>query len=67
MVNAIGEAVHNTPVLKEEYMDGTKIKMGHLCNDVQVMYTVLEMANTLRIVDVNENYIAQAIADLKKW
>jgi hypothetical protein len=66
MVKCVGEAVVATEALKKEYMDGNKIKMEHLCNDVRIMYTVLEMANTLNIVNVNEAYIKQIIIDLKE-
>jgi len=65
MVTAVGEAVMKTDALKAEYVDGSKLKLEHLCNDVRVMYTVLEMANTLNVVNVDSTYIKQAITDLK--
>lgn len=66
MVNAIGESVLRVESLKEQYTEGKKIKMEQLCDDVRVMYTVLEMANTLNAITVNEDYIKQIIVDLKE-
>ena len=61
MVNIIGESVVQNKDLQQHYMEGTTLKMNALADDVRVMYTVLEMANTINAISVNENYIKQII------
>lgn len=66
MVNAMGEAVLQIPELKQQYTDDKgSIKMEHLCDDTRIMYTVLEIANTLGIIKVDEQYITRVIKDLR--
>jgi hypothetical protein len=67
MVESMAASVRKTSVLQEQYMDeNSKLNYGRLCNDTRVMYTVLEMANTLGIIDVNESYIKRMIKELKE-
>lgn len=68
MVGAVREATMKVDALKEQYCGSdNKPDYKRICNDVGVMYTVLEMMNTLNVIDVNEQYLLKVMNDLKEF
>ena len=67
MCREMAECVHKNKVLTEQYSgDNGSLDMKRLINDTCVLYTVLEMMNTMQMVDVNGDYLKSVLEDLKK-
>ena len=62
------EATHNNESLNEAYTDinSNRINMESIMEDAKVMYTFLECANTLRMVNVDSDYIKKMFTDMKQ-
>lgn len=50
--------------LKAIYVEGAEFNMNKILEDVQIMYTMLEMVNTCNIAAVNEEYIKEYVTQL---
>ena len=59
------ESIHTIKPLQEAYTDEKNgVNFSKVFNDVKVMYTFLETANTLEMIDVNEEYLQKMLKDL---
>lgn len=66
MTRAILEATYKNDNLKQLYITETgQTDMETIINDVKSMYTVLETFNVLNIIDLNEEYLANMIKEMK--
>lgn len=59
MVESLAKKCFKDETLKSKYITEGKLDMDLVVNDVQLIYTMLEMANTTNMVDVDENFIKQ--------
>ena len=64
MVYSMAEAVIKTPTMQTEYMNNNRLDMDQIMESCELMYTLLELANTSKMVDVDESYIKDVIEGL---
>lgn len=66
MVREMATSIMKNEDLKKVYAtEEGRLNMGKICNDTQVMYTVLETVNTLGVVDVTPEYAKRVIMDIR--
>ena len=66
MVYTVTESVLKNDDLRENFSDNNdKLNMDKIIENVNVMYTFLEMINTLKIENINEEYINNVLEDMK--
>ena len=62
LVRKFSESIIKNDQLKSVYLkENGKLNVGKILNDTRVMYTVVEMANTMGVIDVDSAYITEAI------
>lgn len=66
MVMAMCESVLKDDSLKEQFMEGAKLNMPKITDRIETMYTFIETVNTMRLYDVNEEYMESLIESLRK-
>ena len=66
MVYNASETVLKNESLRESFSNNDKLDMDKIVESVNVMYTFLEMVNTLKIENVNEQYIMNVLNDMTK-
>lgn len=64
MVYSMAEAVIKTPTMQTEYMNNNRLNMDQIMESCELMYTLLELANTSKMIDVDESYIKDIIEGL---
>lgn len=64
MVYTLTETVLKNEDLRPRFSNGDKLDMDKITESVNVMYTFLEMVNTLKIENVNESYIKAVLEDM---
>lgn len=66
MVREMATSIIKNDDLKKIYANEEgRLNMAKICNDTQVMYTVLETVNTLGVVDVTPEYVKKVIMDIR--
>jgi len=65
MVQAMGEAVLKSDVLKTEFMHEGSLDMDLIVERVTTLYTFVETLNTLKAITVNEEYINDLVESLR--
>lgn len=66
MYRIMSSNIHQNQALMEQFSDGNgNMDVKKIINDSAVVYTVLEMMNTMEMVDVNSEYIHSVLEDLK--
>lgn len=66
MYRIMSSNIHQDQALMEQFSDGNgNMDVKKIINDSAVVYTVLEMMNTMEMIDVNSNYIHSVLEDLK--
>lgn len=66
MTEAMAKSVFKDDALQARYIHEGKVDMDRVVDSVQSLYHMLEMCNTLEIIDVNESYIKEYIDSLAK-
>ena len=67
MVREASESIIKDENLKKSFaLEGGKINMGRIMNDTRIMYTVLEMANSMGVIDVDRDYVRGILDSFKK-
>ena len=62
LVRKFSESIIKNDSLKAVYLkENGKLNMGKILNDTKVMYTVVEMANTMGVIDADAAYVTEAI------
>lgn len=61
----VNRAAINNDSMKSYIKEDGKLDMHKINNNIKVMYTFLEMVNTLRLEKVNESYIKEVLDSLK--
>ena len=66
MCRIMSESIHSNKTLNQQYVneDG-KFDVKRIVNEAAIVYNVLEMMNTMEMVDVDKNYIKEMLTDLK--
>lgn len=64
MVEATAKKIMNTPTLRESFMEGTKLDMEGIVNRCKMSYTLMEMANTIKLESFSEEYLLDAIKSI---
>ena len=66
MVRNISEAVLKDQVIKEQFsLDNGRLDMDKIVESARCMYTLLEMVSTLKIENVDSQYIEDALKSIK--
>lgn len=67
MVRQFSETMIKDPKFKEAgYVNESgSLNVGKVLNDTRVMYTVLEMVNTMGLIDVDRDYVVEHVLDMK--
>ena len=67
MVKAMLESVHKVSSLREAYSVGmaNRVNFEQVVNDTKMIYTVLEALNTMNILPMDENSLAETIKSFK--
>lgn len=65
MVQSMSEAVLKSDILKKEFMNENSLDMDLIVERVTTLYTFIETLNTIRAIDLNEEYIDDLIKSLK--
>ena len=65
MVYTMTESVMKNENLRNTLSNNDKIDMDKIVESVNVVYTFLEMVNTLKIENINEEYISNVLKDMK--
>ena len=67
MVRQFSESMIKDPKFKEAgYVNESgSLNVGKVLNDTRVMYTVLEMVNTMGLIDVDRDYVVEHVLDMK--
>lgn len=66
MITAMGESVMKHPEMQGEFMVEGHLDMDKVVRRTSMMYTFLEMLNTTKLEKINEAYLEDVIANLKK-
>lgn len=66
MVHNLMECILKNDELKSEYMNESKIDMDKVIERTKIMYTFLETVNTLKMENVNEEYLEKVINSIKE-
>jgi len=67
MIEAMTKQIFKNDDLKAKYIkEGTNVDMDAIVENAQIAYTLLEMVNTLGIINVDEAYIAKYLDALNK-
>lgn len=66
MVTNIANASFKNPALKHIYNEGAGLDVESIVENTKVIYTFLEMLNTTKMTDVNEQYITEMLDSFKK-
>ena len=64
MVSTMSEQVLKEEVFRNEYMLDNKLNIDKIVERCEILYTFLEMVNTMKIANVNENYIKEVLDNL---
>ena len=64
MVESLTTSVFKDESLKERFINEGAVDMDGIVNSAQLIYTMLEMANTTNMVNVNEEFISTYISNL---
>lgn len=64
MVEALTKSVFKDEALKAKYVKETQVDMEGIVNATQLMYTMLEMVNTVNIMPVDEAFINEYLKSL---
>lgn len=65
MVYTASESIIKDNTLRENFSNNDKLNMDAIVENVNVMYTFLEMLNTLKIEKIDEAYIENMLEDMK--
>lgn len=65
MVQAMGEAVMKSDILKTEFMNEGSLDMDLIVERVTTLYTFIETLNTIKAINIDEAYITDLIDSLK--
>jgi len=66
MVREMATSIMKNPEMKKVYeSEGGRLDMGKIFGDTEVLYTVIETANTLGVIDVDGAYIKKMISDIR--
>lgn len=65
MVTNMAESVMKHKELSEQFITEGKIDMQKIIDRTKIMYSFLEMTNTLGLVNVNEDYITEVLESMK--
>lgn len=67
MVSELAESAYSNPDLKRVYCNESgKLNVDSIVENVETIYTFLEMVNTTNMINVDKKYIWDTINDLKK-
>lgn len=67
MVNNICKQTYNSDILKEQFLtENSKLDLDAITETATIIYTFLEMSNTIKLEDINESYIRKVYSDLTK-
>lgn len=64
IVRNVAESSIKDKALKELYTENGKLNMDKIIESCRVMYTLLEMVNTMKIINVNEEYLESVLEGL---
>jgi hypothetical protein len=64
MVYKTSEDILKNKSMQEEYMVNNRINMDQVIESCELMYTLLELANTSKMINVDENYIKDLVSEL---
>lgn len=65
MVQAMGEAVMKSDILKTEFMNEGSLDMDLIVERVTTLYTFIETLNTIKAINIDEAYITDLVDSLK--
>lgn len=66
MVQSTSESVFKDEGMRQQYLtENNKIDLDSVVEKCEVMYTFLEMVNTMNIIDINEEYIEAIVKSMK--
>ena len=66
MVSAMCESVMKDDNLKQQFTEGAKLNIPKIVDRIETMYTFIETVNTMKLYDVNEEYMENLIQSLRK-
>lgn len=66
MVSAMCESVMKDETLKQQFTEGAKLNVPKIVDRIETMYTFIETVNTMKLYDVNEEYMENLIQSLRK-
>jgi hypothetical protein len=64
MVYSTAEQAIKNESMHKEYMENNRINMDQVLESCELTYTLLELANTSKMIRVNENYIRDLVEEL---
>ena len=64
MVESLSKKSVKDSVLGTRYVHEGALNMDNVVNDVQLIYTMLEMVNTTNMIDIDEKYMNKYIESL---
>lgn len=65
MVVAMSKGIMKNETLREAYTDNAHINMARVVSNVATMYTFLETVNSMRLIKIDEAYIADVLKSLE--
>lgn len=65
MVNEICKQTYRNDIIKEQFLtENSNLDLDSIVETAEIMYTFLEMCNTIRLEDVNEEYISKVYKEI---
>lgn len=66
LVTAMAEQVIRNKDMQAEFMYEGKLDMNKIVNRVELMYTFMETVNSIKLINIDETFIEETIAEMKK-
>ena len=64
IVESMTKSIFKDDNLKAKYMNGTNVDMDAIVESAQIIYTMLEMVNTVNIINIDEQFISDYVKSL---
>ena len=65
MVTSLVRKAYTNEDYKQIYMEGVQVDMDKVVENCEILYTFLEMVNTSKMINVNEEYVESILAEMK--